>query len=358
MAQRHGRTDTADGLVVHHRPSAGRYSAHGAVAVDDYKTSEWHFDWSQLAPGGLADSLATVALRPLATAYLANAQRLLSLSMFAHSMFASGSRYERAGVAANMAVLGRPFPARSATGHPDTTGLEERLRLQHGYLEETIPCPEILGVGVTDEAVIASTPPFFRKQSPALMATQLVGSWTTFETLARDAWETCLNTRPKLGFAALGADPLPDDDDDERERKRRTKFSLPVWLIEKWGFDLRDRMGSLLLFTGRWDFARRNEATDAYVKVFGHESRPQLKAIFGDKSLQWLAAARNAVVHNAGVADAEFVKLVAQHPTLRLVAEKTAIPFDGLLCRELVGAGCRSCLALLRFVDGWMALHP
>src|SRR5262249_11862997 len=137
------------------------------------------------------------------------------------------------------------------------------------------------------------------------MSAMIIGSWTAFETLAGDLWEDCLNARPRLGIVALGAEPDSKDDEAKLEQKKRIKYNLPVWLLREFGYDLTRRMGTLL--RGKWDFASRNSAADAYSKVFKDQMLDQL---FADDNLKWLAATRNAIVHNGSIADSEFTTLV------------------------------------------------
>ena len=71
--------------------------------------------------------------------------------------------------------------------------------------------------------------------------------------------------------------------------------------------------------------------------------------------VRWLAATRNAIVHNAAIADAEFVRLVKKHPTLGLISENQPIILDGILVKELVNAIVAKGLAIFDFVDSHLA---
>jgi hypothetical protein len=190
--------------------------------------------------------------------------------------------------------------------------------------------------------------------SPAIEAvlhSVVIGAWTAYETMAADLWESCLNARPRLGFVALDAEPSPLDDEEKTERKQKVKYSLPVKLLRKWDYNLKNRMGSLL--RGKWDFSRRDQAADAYRKAFGKDN-DTLNNIIDDINIRWLNATRNVLVHRAGEADAEFVKLVATHPILGTIKETELVKLDGKLVRELIEVAANKGVQLLQFVDNWL----
>jgi hypothetical protein len=112
----------------------------------------------------------------------------------------------------------------------------------------------------------------------AILSAMLIGSWAAFETLAGDLWERTINARPRLASIALGAEPSAPDDEESRKTEQRLKYAIPVNLLRKYNYNLKTRMGTLL--RGKWEFARRNEAQEAYEKVFGKGEKRRLDAIF------------------------------------------------------------------------------
>lgn len=187
----------------------------------------------------------------------------------------------------------------------------------------------------------------------ANMASMLLSAWTAFEVLAGDLWVASLNARPRLGFTALGAEPNAADNEDEQERKRKLTFPIPVRLLQKWDYDLKDRMGTLLRRIKKWDFARRQDTKDAYIKAFG-KSESELVDIFDDQKVRWLSAIRNAIVHNGQIADQEFVTLVAKHPTLSAISEGDNIRLESGMVADLINAMIDRGIALMGFVDVWL----
>jgi hypothetical protein len=199
------------------------------------------------------------------------------------------------------------------------------------------------------------TSPTF-KGLEAILGSITMLSWTAFEVLVADLWCACLDERPRLAFIALDAEPLADDDAQEQARKRRTKVRLPASLLREPGFDFSRNMGKVVRLTGKWDFARRDQARHAYTKVLP-ELSGQLSRLFDQKELQWLCATRNAIVHNGGIADSEFVKLVRQQPLLSTIQEGGWIPLNGEVVGDLCSAAFIHGKSLLAMLDDWLNSH-
>jgi hypothetical protein len=196
-----------------------------------------------------------------------------------------------------------------------------------------------------------------RYGSRVMFEVALVTAWTAFESLAADLWIAALNARPILGFIAIGAEPLPGDDENERERKRKSKLQIPTWIIREPEFTVDRNMGRILEAMNKWDFARRDQAKDAYAIVF-HEHKARITKIFDDKALRWLTAARNMIVHNAGNADKEFLKLVKDHSQLSSAKIGEWVPIDARTVRDLFTASFKQGQELIDFVDDWMKNNP
>jgi|SRR5579864_5387252 len=191
----------------------------------------------------------------------------------------------------------------------------------------------------------------------SIMQSQIIGTWTAIETLMGDLWVKTLNLKPELGIRAMGAEISPDDTDhvkDQKEKIRR-EYPIPSWMARQPGFDLDKSMGTLL--RDKWKFSKRNEAEEAYLKAFGRTERESLKAILRSDDIQWIAATRNALVHNAGRADAEFVASVKRHPVLNQVKEGEEIPLNGELVGSLIGNANKRAVELVMFVSKWLEKH-
>jgi hypothetical protein len=115
-------------------------------------------------------------------------------------------------------------------------------------------------------------------------------------------------------------------------------------------------MGDVLVETRKWDFGRRDQAADAYCKVFDDPS-DRLSGIFRTEAIQWLAALRNVLIHKAGVADREFNKLVRGHPSLSQVQIGDPVPLNGEIALSMLETATSSGLSLLDFARDWLHSH-
>jgi hypothetical protein len=284
-----------------------------------------------------------------------------------HCVEAFISNLDRTGNIAGVLFLYGSFAARVQTHHFVTRLLEESVPLPEKYGEEFVeqikksveelsdPYGALVGGAQIATWAEGVHPKVFVPGFQSLMSAQLVSAWTAFEVLAADLWEACVNNRPRLGFIALGAEPAENDDDEARDRKRKLKYPFRLHLLRKWDYNLKGRMGTLL--KGKWDFARRSDAAVAYEKAFGKDSE-LITNIFRDEQLGWLAAVRNAIVHNAGIADSEFMTLTARHKTLAQLKAGDAIPIDGRMTHELVKAVIKGGSELITVLGEWLSAHP
>jgi len=110
-------------------------------------------------------------------------------------------------------------------------------------------------------------------------------------------------------------------------------------------------LGTLL--REQFDFGRRELLEKAYRKVF-YKNESEIDAIFADDKLNWVAALRNIIVHDAGKATQLFEKLVALHPYLKNFPAPNFVPLDGVLVLEMVNIVIAKGKALLDFVDDWI----
>ena len=190
----------------------------------------------------------------------------------------------------------------------------------------------------------------------AIMASIVVGAWTSFEALAEEAWVAALNARPMLALVAMDADIRERDDEKEKDRKREVLAPIPIWKTLDSKFKAHRRMGELLRNYGRnWD--KRGEAQKSYRKVF-RKNYAKIDAIFGSQKLRWTAVLRNAIVHNGGLADEDFVRGMRKHPRLNRIVENNPIPIDGAIAFEMSIAAIGSGMELLDFVNEWINDHP
>lgn len=221
---------------------------------------------------------------------------------------------------------------------------------------ESVPPHSISAGGGVRTGTVSAIGPYAADHYRSLLQSNIVAVWTAFETLSRDLWEACLNARPKLGFVALGADSQPGDTVQDREQKRKIKYPLSVRMLEKWDYNLKNRMGTLLM--KKWDFSKRDEACEAYIKVFGKKTKQEFEELFFNADLIYLSALRNSIVHRACLADQEFCAIMSNHKTFSHIKEGEPIPLDGAVCDGLSRACCESGIRLLKWVDAWLVGNP
>jgi hypothetical protein len=101
----------------------------------------------------------------------------------------------------------------------------------------------------------------FLNSARALVGATLVGAWTAMETVSKDSWIASLNTRPsQLGYRALS------NIESTEAETGLTKKHIPVTLAAKYGFDLRDCLGTILC--KKFDFTSLSGIREAYIAAF------------------------------------------------------------------------------------------
>ena len=215
--------------------------------------------------------------------------------------------------------------------------------------KDTDPFQEV-AEQLVDHATMSS-PAQIESGFEAIFPAMLVATWSSFESLVGDLWVRCLNLRPRLGLVALDANVSPGDDEQIAYDKLRKSLNITVNLLKRWDYNLRNRMGEVL--RDQWNFSSREKSRNAWYKVFG-DSKTHLKKILDDKPLQWTNALRNAIVHNGGVADADFVRQVRQHPTFKRITEGSAILLGGSVVAPLFEATAKRGSELIEFADDWL----
>lgn len=163
--------------------------------------------------------------------------------------------------------------------------------------------------------------------------------WTAVESVCRDAWITALNTRGRgLGQRVLAE--LRGDDDPDISRRH-----VSVGLLAKYGFDLREHLGTVL--SSKFDFSSVRGIKEAYEVAFGRHS--QIVSAVDTRVVHELEAARHVIVHNAGRVDAAYVRRSGSSATL---GSKIEIPAQQI--KEFLSGVEAAGKAVLEHVDRWL----
>lgn len=310
-----------------------------------------------------ADSLATESIGIVARAFIKNLNRPYRLAAMVPLACAHATFRE------HELCAGRAKLFNGDVDHPINSDVEfgaivgilqtRRESMRPNDPNEATPISALwrTGLGVFNELLRSDSVPDpdnpVRDAAEVILSSAVLGTWTAFEVVVADLWIAALNERPRLGIRALGAEPESGDSAEDQKRKSKMQYNMSIPLLREFDYNVKNRMGTLL--RNKWDFARRNEAKEAYLKTFrGKEARKSLEEILDDNNLGWLAALRNAITHNGSVADREFVQLMHGHPEMSKIKNGEPISLRGSLVRALMEAASRRGVELIKFVDNWL----
>src|SRR5215216_1665593 len=283
----------------------------------------------------------TPELAIVSATFLENARRLVYLGnlpfVIAHVLRAQ----ERALAGALMKHTGDVKDVPSS--HPQVEDIEATGdQLLMGLLEEQAVNQEAV-INRSQRRTLAILGELARQKSAlsgieAFLAALVVNTWTAFETLSGDLWEAALNCHPKE-LAALTGGKAPKDDDGK---------TVPLKMLQKFGFDLSKSMGTLLK-ERNVHFDKLESIRENYGRAFGEGAVTDALA---DKSLDSLKAVRNLLVHCAGVVDDRYL-----NRTRSLAVPKAAanapIELDGEIVSDLTKPVMTIGVVLLTRVDEW-----
>lgn len=181
----------------------------------------------------------------------------------------------------------------------------------------------------------------------SLLAFTSVAIWTAVESLAKDLWISCVNLR--LDPLAKNALRVQGSSTGEGGSK-----SVRAEWLAKYGFDLRDRMGTLLVEDeNKFQFDSPKLIRRSYVAAFGQS--PESEKLWQELSrdLGLLNLTRNLVAHRAGIVDQRFVD---QTQTALPVGEY--VPLNAETVADFLTVATQAACELLAFVDTWFATNP
>ena len=188
----------------------------------------------------------------------------------------------------------------------------------------------------------------------SILSGMVIGGWTAIETLLSDLWLTALNSHPsKLAALSgkwhktqkIGANEYDDNEGEEEESKK-----IDLNDLMQSNYNLTEKMGTILRRKYKWgvlEHARR-----AYGAAFSSHY-DDIKAAVEDSSLDDLSAARNVLVHKAGIVDGEFKRKTKGGPLASLNVEDR-IELTGLIVRDLLKPAVERSNKLLKAVDFWL----
>jgi hypothetical protein len=286
----------------------------------------------------------------VAETFIANYQRPLALSRFANSLHNLASRVTQARIAAATILAGKPchsfhdLPESSKSKfnevtedvlagktalpfRPDSAASFDAVHLQN-YLND-------------DELSNIET----------LMSSQILLTWTAFETMAGDLWEKAINAHPKT-LASLASKAS-----GSVKRQGDGKL-LPMSYLERHDYKIEQKMGTILR-DHRFRFQKTDDIERAYRSAFPEtECNAGRKDFWTNPAFRAISAMRNVIVHKAGKIDDEFVKKRGTDPRLSHYRDGDQLLLDGELIQTLFREFFRFAQSLIESVDTWIADHP
>jgi hypothetical protein len=198
--------------------------------------------------------------------------------------------------------------------------------------------------------MLSSQSPEFNDGPEAWMASQIIATWTAFESMAEDLWEAALNIKPKTLATLAGRNQsIKAKPGDE---PKRIKLD---WLY-RYDFNLSQHMGTIFLEDNRYQFDRLDGIRQAYTDAFSVDSESIIEIING-KSLDASSLIRNNLVHNGGIIDSEYLRRSSVLPIEARGSLGAPILIDGELVANINGPVIKAGHDLVVAVDDWLASH-
>jgi hypothetical protein len=224
----------------------------------------------------------------------------------------------------------------------------------------------------------------------AWLSAMIIGAWTAFETLAGDLWVDAVNSIPQI-LAPLSGKPCrieeradvkpgskqdiepgdesdtknesetdPEIDSDIGDSAGKRILLGDVHKVTRGTYNLTEKMGELLLVSGRVKFTSLSGIREAYSLAFSEKTkrfRPyKIDGILSNKELDALSLVRNLIVHKAGLADEIYINDAKGIPLAPKLSHRELLKLDGELARSLIHPAITSGVELIKAVDIWMQI--
>jgi hypothetical protein len=178
----------------------------------------------------------------------------------------------------------------------------------------------------------------------AWLSAQIVGAWTAFETMTGDLWEAALNCHP-AGLSELRGKGTAATADGKM---------VSLMMLQKYKYDLSSKMGTLL--KEKRSFDRLEDIRGYYAEAF-YEGAGTIVKLLDEKSVDALAAVRNLIVHRASVVDQLYLNRTKSLTNVPRAAVGKPVVLDGKIVYDLIQPVIQIGCDLIIAVDGWIASH-
>jgi hypothetical protein len=204
----------------------------------------------------------------------------------------------------------------------------------------------------------------YPNEAIALMSSLITGAWATFEVLAGDLWEACLNANP-AGLAELTGERkriikragtrLEKSERNQGPSDRETGQTegmsvrlIDVQILTRGTYNLSSKMGSLL--RGYFKFTTLTGIREAYARAF--KDHPEaIDSALEDKGLGALWLVRNLIVHKTGIVDQGYLDDAKTVPRAPRPALGQSLEIDGQMTRDLIEPVVTCCTNLVMAID-------
>lgn len=232
-------------------------------------------------------SAKTPSVKKVAEAFVANLDRAVALIEFA-PLALGYSQHLQLKLAARNHPQSAALQASSGAVEPALTGPPQHARITDAEKAEQ-ERTQNLDAGLEELSLWIRVHPEVPLGIEAVLAAQVTLALTAFETLSKDLWKAAVKAKPSVTPTPKGL------------------------------------------------FASLEKAKETYRKTFP-TIWAQVQVILDRQEIVWLAKLRNNLVHNAGIADPQFVTAFANHPELHRVKEGDPVPLDGSLVAFFITA--------------------
>jgi hypothetical protein len=211
------------------------------------------------------------------------------------------------------------------------------------------------GVLFIIDAMVAYTGDFLEKGIESMLSGMVVEGWTAFETLAGDLWEAAVNAHP-TGLSELKGG---GSDNEAGSQTQERAALIAIKLVQKYGFNVADVMGTLRKEEGKAAFTTLKEIKETYARAFWEHS-DSIKKALGDPSVEAISQARNVIVHKAGICDKKYEDRVkgGRLSPLPPIQAGQPLGLDGAIVKGLLDSAFACAGRLIQAVDGWLDGHP
>jgi hypothetical protein len=213
---------------------------------------------------------------------------------------------------------------------------DQALRRQREVADENSNLDPVKSAGDALRVIVKLD--ILRRPIRALFYSCAVFAWSAVECALKDTWVTAVNLRPfPLGHRsvlALSGDAVAGGG--------ITSKQVSVGLLAKHGFDLRDKIGTII--AERYDFTGTEGMRTAYSAAFGKEEI--IESVLSSDQLNRLEAIRHLIAHRAGLVDEEFLRRTGDRQTVGL-----ALSINEKAMYELINSAINATTTIIRHVD-------